>query len=164
MISAGTADALVTAPLSKEALHLAGHRYPGHTELLAALTGTKTVAMMMAAGTVRSVMMTRHVPLKKVAGLLSVKEIVQTTRLSCNFLRDHASLKKPRVAVCALNPHAGEGGLIGSEEMTIIAPSVRALRSAGIAARGPVPALPDRTWYRSGWLSARTPGSSSAIP
>ena len=144
MIAAGDADALVTAPLSKEALHRAGRRYPGHTELLAALTQSKNIAMMMVAGTVRSVMMTRHAPLKEVAGLLSVKEIVTTTRLSCAFLQQHACLKNPRVALCALNPHAGEGGLIGREETTIIIPAVRALRAAGIAATGPVPA--DTAW------------------
>ncbi|MGA2090037.1 MAG: 4-hydroxythreonine-4-phosphate dehydrogenase PdxA [Endomicrobiales bacterium] len=144
MISRGDADALVTAPLSKEALHLAGCRYPGHTELLAALTGTKNVAMMMASGSLWSVMMTRHVPLKKVSSLLCVQDIVHTTQLSYDFLRNHAHLNKPRIVMCALNPHAGEAGLLGKEESTIMSPAIKALRSAGIAVAGPVPA--DTAW------------------
>lgn len=147
LVVAGGADALVTAPLSKEALHRAGHHYDGHTELLADLTGSRHVAMLMAAGAIRSVMITRHVPLSTVSAQLTSKNIADTVRLSCDFLRRRAGLKKPRVVVCGVNPHAGEGGILGREESRIIAPAVKALVRAGRRVTGPIAA--DAAWRKT---------------
>lgn len=144
LIVAGGADAMVTAPLSKEALHRAGHHYDGHTELLAELTGSRHVAMLMAAGDLCSVMITRHVPLSNVSALLTSKDIADTIRLACDFLRRHAGLKDPRVVVCGVNPHAGEGGILGREEARVIAPAVKALVRAGHRVTGPIAA--DAAW------------------
>lgn len=147
LIGAGGADALVTAPLSKEALHRAGHHYDGHTELLAELTGSRHVAMLMAAGDLRSVMITRHVPLSNVSALLTSKEISDTIRLAYDFLRRHAGLKNPRVVVCGVNPHAGEGGILGQEEARVIAPAVKALVRSGHVVTGPIAA--DAAWRKA---------------
>jgi 4-hydroxythreonine-4-phosphate dehydrogenase len=140
----GEVDAIVTAPAHKHALHLAGFPYPGHTEWLAQLAGQVDVAMMLAAEPapddagghpLRVVLVTTHVPFRDVAALLTVDRVVRTGRIVGRSLREWWGIAHPRIAVCALNPHAGESGLFGDEEERILAPAARELDAAG-----PVPA------------------------
>jgi 4-hydroxythreonine-4-phosphate dehydrogenase len=104
---AGEVDAIVTAPAHKHALHLAGFPYPGHTEWLAHLAGGVDVAMMLAADTLRVVLVTTHVPFRDVPSLLTVDRIVRTGRVTLTGLRDWFGIPSPRLALCAVNPHAG---------------------------------------------------------
>jgi 4-hydroxythreonine-4-phosphate dehydrogenase len=135
----GQAAALVTAPISKAAIHLAGSPFPGHTEMLAALTGAGEVAMLLLGGPLRVVLVTIHEPLARVASLISVQRITSVVHLAHRWLVD-AGVARPTLAVAGLNPHAGEGGEIGREEVEIIAPAVTALRAEGIDVAGPLPA------------------------
>lgn len=127
----GTVDAIVTAPVEKHALHLAGFGYPGHTEWLAHLAGGVDVAMMLAAGTLRVVLVTTHVALRDVPALLTVDRVVQTGRITAEYLTRWFGVAGPRLALCALNPHAGEQGLFGDEEARVLEPSARELGAAG---------------------------------
>ncbi|MDA0576841.1 MAG: 4-hydroxythreonine-4-phosphate dehydrogenase PdxA [Verrucomicrobia bacterium] len=140
-------EAVVTAPVHKEALHAAGCPHPGHTELLAELTGTRQVCMMMASDDLIVSLATIHVGLAQVPELLSIQQIVDTTALTIDALR-RLGKASPRVVLCGLNPHAGEGGLFGREEIEIIAPAIAELRRLGFAAEGPIPAdtafIPER--------------------
>ncbi len=136
---AGRADGLVTGPISKHAVRLAGHPWPGHTELLAEAFGAADVAMMFAGGPLRVVLVTIHVALAEAVRTLSAKRIVTTCRLAHEALRRYFGLAQPRLGVCGLNPHAGEEGRFGSEERETIEPAIRAARSAGIRAEGPLP-------------------------
>jgi 4-hydroxythreonine-4-phosphate dehydrogenase len=131
-------DAIVTAPAHKHALHLAGFPYPGHTEWLAHLAGDVDVAMMLAAEgnrdggtTLRVVLVTTHVPLRDVPALLTADRVMRTGRVVQAALRDWWGMRDPRLAVCAVNPHAGESGLFGDEEDRILGPAARALGAAG---------------------------------
>jgi 4-hydroxythreonine-4-phosphate dehydrogenase len=137
--------AVVTGPVSKESLRLARVPFPGHTELLQSLTGAKRVEMLMAAGALRGLLVTRHLPLKEVPRRLSSREIVAAVALTDAFLRNHLG-RKPRWAVLGLNPHAGDGGILGQEELRVVAPAVRTLRARGLLAEGPLPA--DVGWAR----------------
>ena len=128
---AGDVDAIVTAPAHKHALHLAGFPWPGHTEWLAHLAGDVEVAMMLAAAELRVVLVTTHVPLRDVPALLSADRIVRTGRVTLEALRRQFGIPEPRLALCALNPHAGESGLFGDEEQRILAPAARTLGAAG---------------------------------
>ena len=132
---AGDVDAIVTAPVNKQALHLAGFRYPGVTELLSHLAGDVPVAMMLATGALRVVLVTTHLPLRDVPRMVTTERIVETGRIAVRALGRWWGIASPRLAVCALNPHAGEGGLFGDEDRTVLEPAARAL-----GAVGPVPA------------------------
>jgi 4-hydroxythreonine-4-phosphate dehydrogenase len=141
-------DGIVTAPLSKAALHAAGHPYPGHTELLAETCGANDYAMMLylpPGDSVRSpiglgvVHVTLHQPLRSVFASLTPGAIVSKCQLANGIMR-RLGARHPRLAVCALNPHAGEEGLFGNEECTIIAPAVDEARGAGLEVSGPYPA------------------------
>lgn len=134
----GELDALVTAPISKEGFHRAGIDVPGHTEFLAALTKTRRYAMMLFGGGLRVVLATRHVPIAQVPRLLKAKDIAETIRLTSEAL-PWMGCRRARIAVCGLNPHAGEGGDIGREEITVIEPAIRAARKAGANVVGPLP-------------------------
>jgi 4-hydroxythreonine-4-phosphate dehydrogenase len=146
---AGQFAGMVTAPLSKSALHAAGHLYPGHTELLAELCGVDEFAMMLylpkeqlpdsraGLGVVHT---TLHCPVRTVPGQLSPGAIAAKCRLADAVMRDGFGVAEPQIGVCALNPHAGEEGLFGDEEERIIAPAVGMARAAGVAAAGPLPA------------------------
>lgn len=127
----GEVDAIVTAPVDKHALHLAGYPWPGHTEWLAHLAGDVPVAMMLAAGSLRVVLVTTHVALRDVPALLTTQKIVTTGTVTRTGLGRWFGLHVPRLAICALNPHAGEQGLFGDEEARILAPAARALGAAG---------------------------------
>jgi 4-hydroxythreonine-4-phosphate dehydrogenase len=131
----GKVDAIVTAPAHKHALHLAGFPFPGHTEWLAHLAGGVDVAMMLAADELRVVLVTTHVPFRDVPMLLTQERIVRTGKTTERALRDWWGIEHPRIAVCALNPHAGESGLFGDEEDRVLRPA-----AAALGAEGPLPA------------------------
>jgi 4-hydroxythreonine-4-phosphate dehydrogenase len=128
---AGEVDAIVTAPAHKHALHLAGFPYPGHTEWLAELAGGVDVAMMLAAEELRVVLVTTHVAFRDVPLLLTAERIVRTGRTTAAALREWWGIAAPRLALCALNPHAGESGLFGDEEARVLAPAAEQLGAAG---------------------------------
>jgi 4-hydroxythreonine-4-phosphate dehydrogenase len=131
----GRVDAIVTAPGDKRALNAAGYRFPGHTELLRDLTGARQVAMMLASDRLRVVLVTTHLALRDALSILTPERIVDVGRVTQRFLGEWFGLAAPRLALCALNPHAGEGGLFGHEEARVLAPAARTL---GIT--GPLPA------------------------
>lgn len=127
----GEVDAIVTGPVHKRALHAAGYRYPGVTELLAHLAGDVPVAMMLTAGRLRVVLVTTHLPLREVAAAVTTDRIVAAGRITAAALTRWWGIAAPRLAVCALNPHAGEGGLFGDEDERVSRPAARALGAAG---------------------------------
>ena len=128
---AGEVDAVVTGPIEKRALHLAGYPFPGVTELLSRLAGDIPTAMMLAAGQLRVVLVTTHIPLREVPQRLTTEGIVAVGRLTEAALERWWGLATPRLALCALNPHAGEGGLFGDEDDRILRPAAQALGAAG---------------------------------
>ena len=132
-------DAIVTAPISKEAFHLAGIREPGHTELLARLTGTRRYAMMLFGDKIRVVLATRHLPLRKVADALTVDAIVEAVEMLARAL-PWMGFPHARIGICGLNPHAGDGGALGTEEQTVIVPAIARCRRRGWNVSGPIPA------------------------
>jgi 4-hydroxythreonine-4-phosphate dehydrogenase len=136
---AGRAAALVTNPIQKETLYAAGFPHPGHTEYLAELGGA-AVAMMLVCPGLRVVPVTIHQPLRDALAALTVARIVVTGRIAAAALQRDFGIARPRLAVAGLNPHAGENGTLGREEIDLIAPAVAALRAEGIAAAGPYPA------------------------
>ena len=144
---AGEIDAICTAPLNKEALNAAGHRYPGHTEILAELTGTPEVSLMLLAPGLSVIHATAHV------GLLDAVEridagLVERTVARGRELLQRGGIAEPRIAVCGINPHAGEGGLFGrGEEETKIAPAIAVCRARGWQIEGPLPA--DTLFFRA---------------
>ncbi|HEX5386754.1 MAG TPA: 4-hydroxythreonine-4-phosphate dehydrogenase PdxA, partial [Gemmatimonadales bacterium] len=154
LVQAGEVDAIVTGPAQKHALHLAGFPYPGHTEWLAHLAGDVDVAMMLAAespadagsaggqprgagpgalarGALRVVLVTTHVPLRDVPALVTMDRVVRTGRITERALHELWGIAEPRLAVCALNPHAGEAGLFGDEDERVLRPAARMLGAAG---------------------------------
>jgi 4-hydroxythreonine-4-phosphate dehydrogenase len=135
---AGRVDAIVTAPLNKEALNLAGYHYAGHTDMLAALTGTRSSVMLLAHGDMRVGHVTTHVALADVPRLLTAERLRRTIDLTHAAVRD-LGIAHPRVAVAALNPHAGEGGLFGRQDIEITTPVVERCRADGLDVSGPVP-------------------------
>ncbi len=139
LVGDGEAAALVTNPIHKETLYAAGFRHPGHTEFLAELAGAVPV-MMLACSELRVVPVTVHLPLRAAADALSAEKIVATGRITAASLVRDFGIAHPRLAVAALNPHAGEGGALGREELDIIAPAVEMLRREGLQVEGPAPA------------------------
>ena len=132
----GIADAMATAPINKEAMNRAGFPYPGHTELLAELTGTGEFVMMLAGERLRVALVTIHEALADVPRLVTKEKVLSTIRVTNRDL-DRYFRKNPRIAVLALNPHSGEGGMFGTEEVEVIAPAIAAARAEGIDASGP---------------------------
>jgi 4-phospho-D-threonate 3-dehydrogenase / 4-phospho-D-erythronate 3-dehydrogenase len=147
LVKEGRADAICTAPLNKEALHAGGHRFPGHTEILAHLTGTPEVSMMLVAPRLRVIHVTTHV------GLLDAIERIEPGLVERTIARGHRALAQagvtaPRIGVCGINPHAGENGLFGrGEEEQKIAPAVATCRARGWNVQGPLPA--DTLFFRA---------------
>ena len=133
-------DGIVTAPINKEAINMAGCHFPGHTELLADLTGAQESGMMIIGGPLRIMFVTTHVAIKDLPALLTQAKIEKAIRLAHLALKDLLGIKKPRVGVAALNPHAGEHGLFGDEETRVILPAARAAQAQGIRASDPLPA------------------------
>lgn len=144
-LSGGVAG-LVTAPIAKAPLYAAGFKFPGHTEFLAELVadqsydGARGPVMMLTAAGLRVTLATVHLPISGVPAALSVEKIVTTGLVTAQALRRDFGISAPRLAVSGLNPHAGEDGALGREEITIIGPAVRALKDLGVDARGPFPA------------------------
>jgi 4-hydroxythreonine-4-phosphate dehydrogenase len=135
----GELDAMVTAPICKEGLKLAGIHWPGHTEMIADLTGTKRYGMMLMGRGLRVMLATRHLPLRDVADALTQENVLEAIELTGETLH-FFGLDRGRIGVCGLNPHAGDGGALGDEEQTIITPAIEAARAKGFNAIGPVPA------------------------
>jgi 4-hydroxythreonine-4-phosphate dehydrogenase len=135
---AGEVGAIATAPLNKEALNLGGHHYAGHTDMLADLTGARDSCMMLAHGNLRVTHVTTHVPLARVPSLLTPERLDRTLRLTADALAK-LGIANPRIAVAALNPHAGEGGLFGKEDDTVTVPVLAKWRAQGVDVHGPVP-------------------------
>ena len=132
--------ALVTAPINKYRWQQASGQSHGHTEFLQHLTHSPTAGMMMAGPRLRTVPVTIHAPIAQVPGLLSIDKIVTQTELTIYFLQKHLNIPTPKIAVTGLNPHAGEGGALGNEELSIIGPAIRRLQDKGHTVSGPFPA------------------------
>lgn len=149
----GHCRGLVTAPIHKAALYHAGFRHPGHTEFLADLCAgggkPRLPVMMLAHGGLRTVPVTIHVPISQVPGLLDKGLIVETIRIVAHDLKRRFGIANPQIGVAGLNPHAGEGGSIGREELEIIGPAVTQLQFEGIGVEGPLPA--DTLFYPAHW-------------
>ncbi len=142
----GTADAIVTAPISKEAARLAGFKFPGHTEFIAHLTKTKDFRMMLGGADLKVILVTIHEPIRKVPGLITKESVFKTIKITDSSFK-RFGFKRPRIAVAGLNPHAGESGMFGDEEARVIAPAVEKAKRLGINAVGPLP--PDTVFYRA---------------
>jgi 4-hydroxythreonine-4-phosphate dehydrogenase len=140
-------DAMITAPICKAHLQKAGYDYPGHTEFLAERTGSPHFVMMMASPSLKVTLVTIHVPLKEVPYRLSEEKILDTVRITIDSLQNFWGLPRPRVAVCGLNPHAGEEGILGKEEITLIGPAIDKLRSQGYELDGPM--VPDAVFHQA---------------
>lgn len=140
MAMAGRAAAVVTAPIHKAVLMQAGFKFPGHTDYLAELTGAKRAVMMLAGESLRVVPFTAHIPLADVASHITADGLIETAEIMLAALARDFGIARPRLAVAALNPHAGEEGKIGCEETDIIAPAVARLKAAGATVFGPLPA------------------------
>ena len=138
MVQADEADTIVTAPLSKEALHLAGHHFEGHTELLAHLTGMRDAVMMLAHGPMRVSHVTTHCPIGEVPSRITPVRLRRVFDVTLDAL-ECLGFEKPRLAIAALNPHAGEGGILGKEDDLIIAPVIKEYVDKGYDVTGPVP-------------------------
>jgi len=133
------ADAMVTAPLTKAGIHLAGYKYQGHTDFLAEITKTKKHAMMLSSKNLRVLMVTHHQSLKSVSDSLSIENISEKIELA-NLAGKKLGINNPRIAVCGLNPHSGEAGAFGTEEIKIISPAILQAKKSGINVEGPIPA------------------------
>ncbi|TAN39737.1 MAG: 4-hydroxythreonine-4-phosphate dehydrogenase PdxA [Nitrospirae bacterium] len=146
LAQAGEVDAIVTAPISKEALKHAGMKWPGHTEMLAELTGTQEYAMMLVGGPLRVILVTIHTSIKSVPGLITRGNVLRTLRLAAKAAA-MLGIMEPRIAVAGLNPHAGEAGLFGDEEAVAIIPAMEDARNEGIPCTGPYP--PDTVFQKA---------------
>lgn len=139
-------SAIVTAPISKESMKMAGYRWPGHTELLAELTGTKDFAMMFVSKRLRVILCTIHVPLKNVPKMIKKGLVLRTIMLAQRGAEMLGS-RDPRIAVAGLNPHAGEAGILGREEASEIIPAVQKAQRSGLSVSGPYP--PDVIFHKA---------------
>lgn len=136
----GEFDAIVTAPVHKGVINDAGVPFTGHTEYLAERTGTPRPVMMLATGPMRVALATTHLPLNAVSAAITVDSLVETANILNEDLKKNWGLATPRLAVCGLNPHSGEGGHLGDEEIRVISPAIERMRQRGIHASGPLPA------------------------
>ena len=135
---AGQLDAMVTSPICKAGFRAAGFSVPGHTELLADVTHTQNVAMMLFGGGLRVVLLTRHIPLRDVAKAIDVASLSRIVRLTSDAL-PWLGCRNGKIAICGLNPHAGESGTLGAEDKTILTPAIRRLQRSGHNVQGPLP-------------------------
>jgi 4-hydroxythreonine-4-phosphate dehydrogenase len=146
LLKAGAANALVTGPVNKASIHKAGFSdFTGHTEYLAKKTGTKEFAMVFVGGGLKIALVTRHVALKDVPKALTAGKIATAINLTDKYLKEWFNIKHPRIAVAGLNPHAGEGGIFGSEEKAVIIPVMKSLSKRIKGLSGPYP--PDAVFY-----------------
>jgi 4-hydroxythreonine-4-phosphate dehydrogenase len=139
LATSGRAGGLVTAPVSKESLSLAGYGMVGHTEVLAQLTGTKRYAMMLTRKGLRVIFATTHIPISRVARGLKKAGLLEKITIGDRYLKTYMGIRRPRLGVCCLNPHCGEGGALSGEEKSVITPAIRAARRRGINVEGPYP-------------------------
>ena len=146
LAQAGKISAIATAPLNKEALHLAGHLYPGHTELLAHLTDTKDYAMVLYTDTLRVIHVTTHIALLDFLKKLNQTRVNTVIKVADMFMKK-AGFPQPKIAVAGVNPHAGENGLFGQEEIEVLHPCIEAMRKEGIDVYGPCP--PDTVFLQA---------------
>lgn len=130
-------DALVTLPINKESLNLGGYFYGGHTEMLSHLTSSKSTYMLMYSSVLKIVPLTVHIPLKKVSSSITKRKLIEKAILINNTFVKTFKIKNPRIAVLSLNPHTGDGGLLGNEEINIISPAIASLLNAGFNIKGP---------------------------
>lgn len=144
---AGDVCGIVTCPISKKALNMGGYAFPGHTEMLASLCRSDSSAMMLAGPQLKVTLVTIHMPLASVAAALNTASVLEMIEITGRALRDDFALPLPRLAVAALNPHAGEEGMFGDEEARLIAPAIRLARERGWDAQGPFP--PDTVFYKA---------------
>jgi len=140
LIGRKKADILITGPIHKHAAELAGFKYSGHTEYLAHLSSTKDYAMMLIGGPLKVILVTTHLPIKEVPSRLNRNRIAAIIELAAASLKHNFKIRNPRIAVCGLNPHAGEDGLLGNEEKRIIEPAIKKARRRGINCVGPIAA------------------------
>ena len=145
LVDKGTCSAIVTCPISKKGLQAAGYPYPGHTEMLAALTGSQKVRMILAGPRLKVALVTIHVALGQVAGMLTQAEIIDCITMTRTALQLDFAIPVPRIAVAGLNPHCGENGLFGDEEARIIAPATASLAVDDVS--GPWP--PDTVFHKA---------------
>jgi len=147
-------DGMVTAPVSKEAWRLAGVRYPDQTAVLREETGSRRVGMMLLGAGLRAILATRHIPLRQACEAAGYKVLEEAAGLASDALRDSLGVSRPLLGLCALNPHAGEGGLIGTDERSRLIPAAVRLRRQGVRIDGPIPA--DAAWaaHRAGRYDA----------
>ncbi|MCW2476158.1 MULTISPECIES: D-threonate 4-phosphate dehydrogenase [unclassified Symbiopectobacterium] len=143
---AGEVQAIATAPLNKEAMHSAGHIYPGHTELLAKLTNSRDYAMVLYTDKLKVIHVTTHIALRKFLDTLNRDRVETVIGMADTFLK-RVGYTKPRIAVAGVNPHAGENGLFGDEEITIVGPSVEAMKAKGLDVYGPC--APDTVYLQA---------------
>jgi 4-hydroxythreonine-4-phosphate dehydrogenase len=150
----GDVAAIITAPIDKSALHAGGYEYPGHTEMLASLTRTPEVVMMLTAeqtslgAALRVVLATTHIPLKQVPSALTTELLVAQTCITHAALQKQWQINNPRIALCAFNPHASDSGLFGDEEQRIYQPAIKQLQAIGVRVTQPLPA--DTVFLRAG--------------
>jgi 4-hydroxythreonine-4-phosphate dehydrogenase len=138
--AAGEFQAMVTAPVQKSIINDAGIAFSGHTEYLAAACGIARPVMMLACEAMKVALLTTHLPLHAVPAAITAQALDETLRIVDADLRRHYGIAQPRIAVCGLNPHAGEGGHLGTEEIEVIAPAIARARAAGLHCTGPLPA------------------------
>ncbi|WP_035587343.1 4-hydroxythreonine-4-phosphate dehydrogenase PdxA [Hippea jasoniae] len=133
-------DAIITAPINKEAINLAGHKYMGHTDALAEMTNTTDYVMMLAAKRFRIALVTTHIPLKDVPKHITTQKVLKTIEIVHSDLNKWFGIENPQIAIAGLNPHSSDGGIMGDEEELFIKPAIRKAKEKGIAIEGPFPA------------------------
>ena len=139
-VTRGALDAITTCPINKQAINAAGYSFPGHTELLGHLTQASPVAMMFLGSKWKIVLVTTHLPLKDVSGWITASRILSTLRLTDEGMKKYFGIPHPKMAVLGLNPHCGEGGLLGEEEKKEVLPAIAEAKSLGMDVEGPFPA------------------------
>jgi len=142
----GQTDALVTGPISKEALHLAGYHYAGHTEILGELTGTKNFAMLLCSENLRVIHVTTHVSLREACDLITTQRVLDVIRLAKRGMEE-LGIPSPRIGVAGFNPHSSENGLFGDQEQKAIIPAIELARLEGVNVEGPIP--PDTVFVKA---------------
>jgi 4-hydroxythreonine-4-phosphate dehydrogenase len=147
LVQGGEADAIVTAPVSKHAIQSLGIDFPGHTEVIAHLAGDAEVRMMMAAESLRVVLVTTHIRFSDVPAAVTAQKVLRTAEIACHALRREFGIRRPRLALAGLNPHAGEGGAFGDEEIRVLGPAVESAQDRGVRLEGPHP--PDTVFFRA---------------
>jgi len=138
MVASGAADCMVTAPINKSSARKSGFKFPGHTEFLAELSGRDNPVMMLVGGPLKVSLVTRHIALSEVSGRLTTAMVAGTIKTTLESIRSDFGISAPKIGVAALNPHAGEGGIFGREEIEVVRPAVKKFTNAG--ASGPIPA------------------------